>query len=279
MSKNKLVSIIIPTRNSSIFLENCITSIKKQSYKKIELLIVDGNSTDKTLSIARKYHVRVLRYIPKVASGTFDAPYKRNYGVKKAKGYYVYYVDADMELTKNVVKHAVIKCESGHDAVILPEDSFGKGIWASAKNLERRCYWGDNKAEAPRFFKKSVWQKLGGLDASIGGGGDDWDMYQKTLEKGYKVGRIKDLVMHNEGDLKLWKLLKKRFMYGKDALKYIRKRPGIASVSYFPIRASYIKNWKMFLLRPLDTLAFVYMRTLEYTAGALGILYSLLHTQ
>ncbi|HEX8964801.1 MAG TPA: glycosyltransferase family A protein [Patescibacteria group bacterium] len=275
MNKNQVVSIIIPTRNSAVFLENTLKSIANQSYKHIETIIVDGKSTDQTLSIAKKHKIKVLTYVPRVPKGTFDAPYKRNYGAKMAKGTYVYYVDADMELTKHVVRDAVKLCEQGLDAAIIPEDSFGVGIWAQAKNLERRCYWGDDKAEAPRFFKKIVWQALGGLDAAIGGGGDDWDMYQKALEKGYKVGRIKSLVMHNEGNLQLWRLLKKRFMYGKDALKYIKKRPSIATVSYFPIRASYIKNWKLFLSRPLDSVAFIFMRTLEYLAGALGIAYSL----
>src|SRR5579872_457726 len=275
--KSSLVSIIIPTRNSALFLENTLKSIKRQSYKNVETIIVDGKSTDATVPLAKKYNVKLYTYVPKVPKATFDAPYKRNFGATKAEGEYIYYIDADMELTRNVVKDAVGKCKKGYDAVIVPEDSFGKGIWASAKNLERRCYWGDDKAEAPRFIKKSVWEALGGLDVTIGGGGDDWDMHQKLLEKRYKVGRIRDLVMHNEGDLKLWKLLKKRFMYGKDALKYIKKRPGVASVSYFPIRASYVKNWRLFLSRPKDTLVFIYMRTLEYTAGALGIMYSLIH--
>lgn len=275
--KNNLVSIIIPTRNSALFLGSCLKSIQSQSYKNIEIVIVDGKSTDKTLEIIKRYKATTYTYVPKVPKGTFDAPYKRNFGAKKAKGDFFYYVDADMELTKDVVKEAVSLCNSTYDGVIIPEDSFGIGIWAQAKNLERRCYWGDDRAEAPRFFKKNVWNNLGGLDATIGGGGDDWDMYQKALDKGYTIGRTKSLVMHNEGNLSLWKLLKKRFMYGKDALKYIKKRPAVATVSYFPIRASYIKHWKLFASRPKDTLAFIYMRTLEYTAGALGIVYSLLY--
>lgn len=272
--KNALVSIIIPTRNSAIFLENTLKSIASQSYKYIETIIVDGRSTDTTLAIARKYKAKVYLYVPNLPPGTFDAPYKRNYGVKKAKGDYVYIVDADMELTKHVVRESVALCTKGFDAVIIPEDSFGTGIWAQAKNLERRCYWGDDRSEAPRFFKRKVWNIVGGLDANIGGGGDDWDMYQKIQDNGYKTGRIKSLVMHNEGNLKLLRLLKKRFMYGKDALKYVKKRPATATISYFPIRASYIRHWRMFASRPKDTIAFIYMRTLEYSAGFLGILYS-----
>ena len=91
---------------------------------------------------------------------------------------------------------------STYDAVIIPEDSFGEGIWARAKNLERRCYWGDDTVEAPRFVKKKVWSDLGGLDEILGGGGDDWDLYQKLLDQGYKVGRIESITFHNEGKLR-----------------------------------------------------------------------------
>ena len=135
MSNKSLVSIIVPTRNSAEFLENCLESIKNQSYKNIEVIVVDGNSKDKTIEIAKKYKTKIYNYSPRVKLGTFDAPHKRNFGVKKAKGELVYYVDADMELSTNVIKDAVSLCIKGYDAIIIPEDSFGIGIWAKAKNL------------------------------------------------------------------------------------------------------------------------------------------------
>lgn len=274
-NNKSLVSIIIPAKMSAMLLEDCLKSIQEQTYKNIETIIVDSDSGDGTKELAKKYKCTLYNYFPKVKKGLFDAPHKRNYGVKKAKGEYIYYVDADMQLTPNVVREAVEKMAT-YDAIIIPEDSFGIGIWARAKNLERQCYWGDDTIEAPRFVKKSVWTKLGGLDEILGGGGDDWDLYQKLLENGYKVSRIKSLTMHNEGDLKLSKLIKKRFMYGRDSLRYITKRPATASLSYFPIRKAYIKNWRLFAKRPGDTCAFIIMRTAEYTGAFFGILYSLL---
>jgi glycosyltransferase involved in cell wall biosynthesis len=274
--KKQLVSIIIPTKNSGLFLENCLKSIKEQSYKNIEIIIVDGDSLDSTTSLAKKYNAKFFIYNTKVKSGIFDAPHKRNYGVQKAEGDFVYYVDADMELSKGVIEEAVLLLNSGSDAAIIKEDSFGVGVWARAKQLERRCYWGDDTVEAPRFFKKVVWDKLGGLDETLGGGGDDWDLYQKLLEKGYLVARTKSLVRHNEGNLKLWKLMKKRFMYGRDSFRYISKRPVAGTKSYFPIRKAYLRNWKLFLARPFDAAAFIFMRFMEYSAGLSGILYALI---
>ena len=198
--KKGLVSIIIPTKNSSRYLDECLAHIKSQSYKDIEIIIIDGKSQDmdKTIEIAKKYSCKILIFIPNVKKGLFDATKKRNYAATKARGEFIYHMDAYMELSRNVVKEAIELCNNGFDAVILPEDSFGEGPWASAKNLERRFFWNDDTVESPRFFKKTVWDTLKVYDENIAGGGDDRDLYQKALERGYKVGRIKSLVMSNE---------------------------------------------------------------------------------
>ncbi|MDO8659043.1 MAG: glycosyltransferase [Candidatus Parcubacteria bacterium] len=271
-----LVSIIIPTKNNANLLENCMKSIKNQTFKKIEIIVVDGKSIDGTVEIAKKYNCKIYTFVPNVRSGTFDASYKRNFGAKKGKGEYIYWLDADMELPKNLIKEAVSLCEDGADAVILPEDSFGTGIWARAKNLERRCYWGDDTVESPRFFKYNIWNDVKGLDESLGAGGDDFDLHMKIKDKEYNVKRTKCIVMHNEGNLSLKKLIKKHFMYGKDVIKYIKKRPKASIVSYSPIRLAYIRNYKLFLSRPVDSFFFIFMRITENFAGILGILYSFL---
>ena len=263
---NGLVSIIIPTRNSGELLENCLKSVRQQTYKNIEVIVVDGKSTDNTINLAKKYKCKIYFFSPKVKKGAFDASFKRNYGAKKANGEYIYWLDADMELPKSLIEEAVGLCEDGADAVILPEDSFGIGIWAQAKNLERRCYWGDNTVECPRFFERSIWNSIGGLDESLGAGGDDLDIHQKVLEKGCKVGRTKSIVMHNEGNLKLSKLIKKHFMYGRDTLKYFYKRPKAGIVSYFPVRMAYIRNYKLLLSHPVDACTFIFMRASEKLA-------------
>jgi arabinofuranan 3-O-arabinosyltransferase len=232
------VSIIIPTKNSGRFLGNLLESIQRQSFQPIETIVIDGHSTDGTIEIAQRYGARILTYDPGLAEGKFDAPHRRNYGATMARGTYVYYVDADMELDPNTVREALDLCDAGAAAVIIAEHSFGTGPWARAKAFERATYLGDDAIEAPRFFNREVWIELGGLDETLGGGGDDWDLHESVKKSGYSIARTKSVVRHNEGDLKLRQLLKKRYMYGQDSLKYIRKRPGAALHSYFPIRAA-----------------------------------------
>lgn len=280
MKKNPLVSIIIPTRNSAQFLNACLASVKNQSYKNIEIIVVDNNSTDKTKEIAKKYtdlFFDISKF--KKIRRRFSATFQRNYGVKKSKGEIVYYFDADMTMQKDVIQECVdlIQQKSKASAVIIPENSFGSTFWAKCKQLERRCYWDDDNIEAPRCFVKNVWESVGGLDETIAGGGDDWDLHEKLKEKGYVIKRTKTLVLHNEGNLTLTKLIKKRFLYGKDTLIYLKKRKSTAFWQYFPIRRSFIKNWRLFIKQPVLGVGMIFMRLVEYTAGALGIIYNQLH--
>lgn len=270
---NTKVSIVIPTENSASVLADCLESIRHQTYKNIEIIIVDGNSKDNTVKIAKKYKCSVYTYIPKVKKFAYDASHKRNYGANKAKGFYIYWVDADMQLPPQLIAEAVAISHTS-DAIIIPEESVGVGRWASAKNLERRCYWNDNTVEAPRFIKKTIWNRIGGYDESLGAGGDDLDFHQKTLESGFIVARTKCIVLHNEGNLSLVKLFKKRFRYGRDILNYLYKRPKNSIISFFPIHMAYLRNWRLFIQRPVDAFYFIIMRSTEYLAGFLGILYS-----
>lgn len=269
-----LVSIVIPTRNSGSTLEACLASIARQTHRSLEVLVVDGNSADATGRIATGYNVSLLLFDPHLPRGTFDAPHRRNFGAAHSTGDFLYFVDADMELGPTVVADALSLCGQGYDAVIIPEDSFGDGIWARAKTLERRCYLGDDNVEAPRFLSRTAWAAVGGLDETLRGGGDDWDLYQKLKEVGFRVGRSQSGVRHNEGRLTLRRLARKRFMYGQDALRYVAKRPRRGLASYFPIRKGYILNWRLLAMHPFVTSCVVLMRVVEYSAGAAGIAYS-----
>lgn len=80
MKKNLLISIIIPTRNSEAYIEQCLSSIRRQTYKKIEIIISDGLSEDNTLVIAKKYKAKIVMNKKKLAEPGVSL------GLKIAKG-------------------------------------------------------------------------------------------------------------------------------------------------------------------------------------------------
>lgn len=91
--KNPVVSIIMPTYNSEKTIEIALNSIKKQTcFDKIEILVIDGNSDDKTVEIAKKYNARILRNDKRLPE------FAKVIGLKEAKGKYVVRQDSDEEL-------------------------------------------------------------------------------------------------------------------------------------------------------------------------------------
>ena len=266
-----LVSIVIPTLNSEGFIERCLSSIKDQSYASIEVVVVDGFSGDTTAEICLRYTSQVHFYGPNQGKERiFGAPYQRNFGVERSHGEYVYYVDADMRLSRDVIASCVraIK-ETQSDAVIVPEMSLGKGFWSECRALERSCHLGNDLVEAPRFFKKTVWQALNGFDPEIGG--DDWDLYHRLKSRGFGTTRISDFVIHDEGDLTLSKLVIKRYVYGKRIGKYLRKYRINGFKQFSPLKGSHLTNLSLLANRPVHAAGVLLMRTVEYTAGLFGL--------
>ena len=90
MEKEPLVSIIIPTYNSEKTLAKCLESIKKQTYKNIEVIVVDRFSADSTIEIAKRYGARIYQLDCERAKA-------KNFGLGIARGEYIMFVDSDME--------------------------------------------------------------------------------------------------------------------------------------------------------------------------------------
>ena len=91
-----LISFIIPTLNSGKYLAGCLNSIKKQDYPKgrIETLIIDGGSRDRTIKIAKAFKAKILKN-PHV-----DAESGKSIGIRRAKGEIVCLFDSDNEIVQ-----------------------------------------------------------------------------------------------------------------------------------------------------------------------------------
>lgn len=101
---DNLISIIIPVYNVEKYLKKCINSVISQSYKNIEILLVDDGSTDKSGIILDEYAKKDARIkvYHKKNEGLSSA---RNYGLKKCKGMYVCFVDSDDFVSKCMLEN------------------------------------------------------------------------------------------------------------------------------------------------------------------------------
>jgi glycosyltransferase involved in cell wall biosynthesis len=241
-----LVSVVIVTKNEEKNIENCLRSLRLQSYPrpKIEIIVVDNCSSDRTKKIAHKYTQNVFNKGP-------ERSVQRNFGLMKAKGKYLMYLDADMILSSTVIEKAVKKMENLNLAgLYLSEIILGKSYWSKVRRFERSFYDG-TAIDCVRIIRKSVFSRSGGFDFSLTGP-EDWDLDKKirniglvdTLGK-YDFGRIhkklsrinyqknlveqliklamEPLILHNETDFKIQKYLSKKNYYSKSFQKYIEK--------------------------------------------------------
>lgn len=113
-----MISIIIPIYNVAPYLPTCLDSIIQQTYRDLEIILVDDGSTDGCAAIADDYAVRDNRVqvIHQTNSGLSAA---RNAGLKVATGEYVWFIDSDDYIALNACEILVQKAQQDNDDVII----------------------------------------------------------------------------------------------------------------------------------------------------------------
>ena len=163
---SRLVSIIVPVYNVEKYLRKCVESLINQSYKNIEIILVDDGSMDGSGKICDDYrgHKRVT-VIHKKNGGLSDA---RNAGIKIARGELIVFVDSDDWVERNFVEDLVkIAAEEKADIVIcgfLEEDSGGNVIGGRHDSRETIKTFGPHEAIEDLLLEKTItnhaWNKL-----------------------------------------------------------------------------------------------------------------------
>ena len=105
---NPIISVIVPVYNVENFIQKSIKSLINQTFKDFEVLVVDDGSTDKSIAIAKKTVNNDKRFIflEKENGGLSDA---RNFGIEKAKGKYLAFLDSDDFFDKTYLEQMYMK--------------------------------------------------------------------------------------------------------------------------------------------------------------------------
>ena len=255
-----VVSVVVTTKNEEQNIGACLESLVHQSMPPLEMIVVDNYSEDKTTEIAQEYGGKVFQLGPERSA-------QRNYGVKKAQGKYILYLDADMRLSPKVIEECVNCCEadSGVSGIYIPEFIVGKGFWINVRRFERSFYDG-TVIDAVRFVPKTAFQQVEGFDLKFTGP-EDWDFDKKIRGLGKTVVSEANLE-HDEGDFNLHHYLGKKSYYSKGFDKYtdkwgkndsdVRKQlgPWYRFVGVFVEQGKFIK----LLEHPILTLGMYYLR-------------------
>lgn len=146
-NKNKTVSLIVPVYNVDPYIDRCIGSIKEQTYREIEIILVDDGSADESGKIC-DLHAALDNRIIVLHKENEGAAAARRDGIQAASGEYVTFVDADDMVTKDYVEHLVSQiggsdlCTAGCRRVrlagdeSLEKDGFDEGTYSSRNEMK-----------------------------------------------------------------------------------------------------------------------------------------------
>ncbi len=202
-----MVSIIVPTRNEAYRVTDCIKSLKAQTYPNLEIIIVDDSSDD-TVDIIKEIidddkRFKIIKQ-EKLEKGWVGKPHALQQGSKIAKGEWLLFIDADTVHDPNIVSYSVshaiknkldllsilsyLVCKSFWEKIIQPIPS-GMLIFISplgkVNDPESKVAF----ALGPfMFFRRAVFEKIGGYEKIKGQIGDDVEMAKLLKESGYRVG-------------------------------------------------------------------------------------------
>ena len=201
------VSVIIPTKDSSGYLPRLLRSLESQTVSDFEVIVVDNSSQDDTQQLAKDWGALVEPFGPERSA-------QRNRGAQLARAGRVLFVDADMELTPEIVSATTDALPSA-DAVCYRELPIpSAGYLARARGLERELYFHSLIYEAARGFTKEVFKVLGGYDTTLTGL-EDMDLQARVVEKGLKLTWVSCALLHHEEDVGTTDYLRKRGKYAE----------------------------------------------------------------
>lgn len=255
----------MPTYNSAKFLDKCLESIRKQTYENIEIIIVDKSSTDDTVEIAKKYSAKVFIIDARERCGQI------NYAARRANGKYLYRVDSDFILESTVIAEAIKKCENEcFDALCIHNTSDPTiSFWSRVRKFERDMYKDDDINVAARFFKKEVFEEIGGFNEDLVAC-EDYDLHNRILEKGYVIGRINSIEIHIGEPRSILDIAKKHYYYGTTLKKFIKANPWRGLKQLSPLRPSYFRHRSEFLNSPSLTIGFAIYQIVRYSSAGFG---------
>jgi glycosyltransferase involved in cell wall biosynthesis len=278
---NPLISIIIPTYSKSVdVLEIPLRSIALQSCKPnlVEVIIADNRGGKKIKKIAERYGVKFIEI-------NFKPPQistQRIAAAKIAKGKYLFYLDHDIELSKDLIKNFfnLIKINNNKniDAWYIPYKIIARSkILTTVRNFEE-IFYKNSVVAAARIIKAQTYRSVGGFDPTINCGPADWDLDVLLMEHRAKFAYIKDYVYHHEEDLTFWEFVTKKTIYSVDGEYYINKwkkrniklYKNIVSKQYslfYRMVTIFIENGKWRLLLPKFHLFILFLITKTAIVG------------
>lgn len=189
MNQQPLVSVIISTRNRANFIAKAIDSVLKQTYKNIELIIINDSSTDKTSEIISGFAEKDGRIVILTNKVNLGFVKSLNEGIATARGKYIARIDDDdFWSDPEKLEKQIRFLESNPDYVltgggVICLDENGKEISRyllpeKDEDIRSRLLFDNCFVHSTVVFKKKAWEKAGGYNENFGEI-EDWDLWMR----------------------------------------------------------------------------------------------------
>lgn len=191
-------SIIIPTLNEEKYLSKLLFSLTKQTYRSFEVIVVDGESEDKTQYKAEKFSGEFPAFLL-INTKKKGPGIQRNLGAKKASGKYLVFMDADVQAPPEFLEgihYEIVRHKSVFITTWVQEDSniTGDKMIVTMYNLILEISQALNKPAAAGFniiIKKNIFYNAGGFNKKVIMS-EDVDLTTRLGKAGYDVTILKE---------------------------------------------------------------------------------------
>ena len=185
----------MPCFNDGEYIRESINSALNQTYKNIELIIIDDGSTDiKTINILNSIRDKRIKVLKTKRLGPSGA---RNEGIRNSNGKYILPLDSDDLIDKTYIEKAVNIMEEREDVGIVycKAELFGEinGPWELPK-YDIKNMLVDNVIFVTSIFRKADWELVGGFDTDYIYGLEDYDFWLSILELNKEVVQIQEVL-------------------------------------------------------------------------------------
>ena len=212
VKESPLVSVIIPVFNGEKYIEQSMKSVENQTYRFVELIVVNDGSTDETESKILNFISKSNLHVKLLTTVNQGASHAKNLGIRSSRGQLIAFLDADDLWLPNKLEKQVSLLLMNKDAI-----GVGCGYLKFLDNSTRRTkvlnfFWQQKSISAwallegpgPGFnstilLKRNVLDKLGGFDEMIGVMADDLDLVMRLHPLGKILQETNCLV-----ELRVW---------------------------------------------------------------------------
>lgn len=259
------ISAVICVKNGAKTLNDCLISIEKNQPG--EIIIIDDGSTDNTLDIARRYTKKIYSNDGK------GLAYARQWGAEKATGKYIFYMDADAELTS-------------HDTLSKMLEELKRNSWIAIQSFiispnKNQTYWerGENFFWEFRINKsgeKSILSTGNCLiykdivlkfkfDPYFQGATEDTDFFVRLYMAGYKFGTSPEIVFHHHKS-SFQSFIKQKIWYGKGHARLFWKYHNLR-ILFAPLSLIIEPGWFCIRFKKPELIFYFVLWSVGYSIG------------